>query len=45
MVGERSTKGNAISREGSIEASTHGFHLHVVSEHSLSGVTVVIVLL
>jgi hypothetical protein len=41
MVGERSTKGNAISREGSKKASTHRFHLHIVSEHPLSGITVV----
>ena len=41
MVGERPTKGNAISRERSIEAITDRFHLHIVSEHPLSGITVI----
>ena len=41
MVGKRSTKGDAISREGSIETTIHRFHLHIVSEHPLSGIIVV----
>ena len=41
VVGKRSTKGDAISREGSIETTINRFHLHIVSEHPLSGITVV----
>ena len=41
MIRERPTEGNAISRESSGEASTHRLHLHIVSEHPLSGITVI----
>src|SRR5262245_50760954 len=41
VVRERPTERNAISRERSVEAIIHLLHLHIISEHPLSGITVI----